>query len=300
MKQDEHSDLIKQAKRAVRWRFWLHCRIPYKYHCMMVRLECCSLWMLRSYFRDEHLCTEAEVLLVERFVHTNPDLIASYINRHTISNEMELKLVESKSTPLWLHINQTANSLLHPFSLNRPAQLALVKLNDVAYFAQVYKVYPKLCAEAISEIIRLENVQIFEQLFVLSKQENVNISYSHELMLIDQNNIEMLDCFLRHKKQFSENSLHLIIERENTKLMDKLIQKRKFTESVEKFLAQKGSKKMIAQYIKEWPLCPAAQIELVKRDYKDLLKLHFLRHSVSEQTLLYLVNLTQFKAYLGI
>ncbi len=289
-------DLLKRAKHAVRWNFLLHNMISDEFHEAMVRLECCSKYFLRSYIRDYSLSLAAEVLMVEEHAAANPELIAFYVSRQNASDAMRVKIAESKNLILLKHIARATSGYLNHFCFSKAAQIAVVRLNDAEYFRKVRELFPECCPEAVSEIIKLQNVEMFDNVFLSA----IEINVPQQEMLLEQNNAEMIACFLKHQKNFNANLQHLIIEQDNALLLEKIIEKNRLSEAVEFFLAKKGSKKMIAQYIQRWPLCSAAQIELVKHDYRDLLKLHFLKHGISERALLYQVSLNQFKAYIGL
>jgi len=293
-------DLLKRAKRAVRWSFWLHKMIPIEYHEAMVRLECCSKHFLRSYIRDYPLSEAAEILMVEKHAAANPELIAFYVNNQWPTEAMMIKIAESKNLTLLKHIAQINFGYLHRFHFCKAAQIALIRLNDAEYFSKVRALFPEFCAEAVSEIIKLQNVEMFNSLFLSVSEDQADFNHTHQEQLLEQGNADMIACFLKYQKNFNANAERMIIEQNNAPLWDMAIRNKKLSNSVEIFLATKGSKKMIAQYIQQWPMCPEAQIELVKHDYQDLLKLHFQKHGLSERAIVYYASLNKFKAYIGV
>lgn len=305
MKKDEKASSLKKARRVVFWRILFNRRIPKEYHSMMVNLECCSERVLKFYFRDYLLCVDAQVLMVEKYAESKPHLIADFINKHTffISREMQIKIIESKNIALLQKIAECTSGYIRHFEFSAEAYIALIKLNDAEYFKQVYEcgLLPKQFSnDVVTAIIELQNPKLLDTYLQISRLKNINMSNLHQTMLYKQNNSAMIDCFLKRMVRFDASIVCDIIKKENTLLFGKLIGKHKLAECIELFLAKSGSKKMLAQYIKQWPLYPEAQIQLAKRDYKDILKLHYLNHSVSNQALLYVLSLTHFKEYLGL
>lgn len=299
MEQKEKDALLKKAKKAVFWGIMFNRSIPPDFHCMMVSLECCSKFWLKHYFRDNFLEYKAEVLMVELYAENAPELIADYIHQHRscISGEMQVKIIESKNLNLIKKISRATGGYLHCFKLHEKAQTALVSLNDTFFFTEVFKLFPCLCDKAVTALIEQQNIEMFEVYLKSMRFKDISLSIEHQKVLYKEGNSAMIDCFLRYDS-FDSKIIHSIIEQGNTDLFGKVIQKNKLRNNLELFLAQSGSKKMIAQYINEWPFHPEAQIELAKSNHKDLLKLHYLKHSVSQQVLLYVLGLSYFKEYL--
>lgn len=300
MRKKTDTEFLKRAKRAVWRNFWLHSIIPQEFHEAMVRLECCSKSYLRSYIKNYSLSPDAEALMVERYAKSTPQLIAFYVQNQPISAKMEVQIILSKDITLLKHIARATAGFLNHLCFSVEAQIALVRLDDPAYFREFYKIFPEWREEIITEIIKQKNVKMFEALSISVFAKPVFLSASQQKMLFEQNTPAMIDLYINRWGTFDNDTLCDIIAKEDYALAAILTEKLKLPNSVEVFLASKGSKKMIAQYLKQWPLCPLAQIELVKREYKDLLKLHFLKHSISEQALLYQLSLNSFKSYIGI
>lgn len=304
MEQDKQSVLLKKAKRAVFWGIVLNRSIPEKYHCMMVNLECCSMRQLKFYIRDNQLSKQAETLLAQKYADSDSKLVAFYVSQHFdgISGSMQIELIKSHNIALFQNIAASCSGYIRHFELKNAAIVALIKLDDAVYFSETAKcdIFPKSFErDTVTALIEQQNADIFEAYLQMIETQRTEFWNLHQKMLYTQNNEAMIDCFLKHQT-FDANIVCEIIEQENTALFGKLIEKRKLADTVECFLAESGSKKMIAQYLRQWPLHPKAQIELVKRDCKDLLKLHYLKHSISDQALLYVLGLNNFKQYLGI
>ncbi len=304
MEKDDKSVLLKKAKQALVWSFLFNRPVSAKYHCMMVKLECCSEKFLKYYCKNNSLNEEAQVLLVEQYAQSKPELIAYYIRHHLgqVADAMQIKIVENKNSRLLRTISEQIAGYIWHFEFDEPAVLALIGLNDAAYFCEAlnYGLFPqKFSKQAITAVIETQNPKLFNHYLQYVRKNDVEFWNLHQKMLYEQGNNAMIDCFLKYMK-FDANIQCDIIATENTALFAKLIKKTMLTDSIERFLAKSGSKKMLAQYIQQWPLRPEAQIALVKREFKDILKLHFLKHSISEQALLYVLGLSYFKEYLGI
>ncbi len=304
MKNDEKTILLKKAKKAVFWNFLFNRPIAHEYHCLMVNLECCSERQLKHYFRDYRLCVSAQVLMVEKYVKSNPALIASYIRAHNwrVSKEMQIKIVESKNANLLKRIACLTAGHIGHFEFDECAVTALINLNNVKYFSEAleYGLLPKKFGKAsVTAVIETQNPEFFDFYLQYVRKNDIAFWNLHQKILYEQNNSAMIDCFLKYMS-FDANILCDIITTEDTVLFAKLIKKDKLTSGVELFLAKSGSKKMLAQYIKQRPLSPEAQIELIKWECKDILKLHYLKHNISQQALLYLQCLSHFKEYIDI
>lgn len=286
--------LRKQAKLAVWLNILLNIKLASKYHCMIVNLECCSMCFLQTYVKNFPLSPEAEVLLVEKYATSHPELIINYCTYHSGEEDMHVALIKTQNVHLIEGIFRRQFSW---FNFAPRAQITLIEMNDATYFEKISVLFPKIDNQVISTCIELQNVQIFEKLLCFLEQNKQQFDTQQQKRLLLQQNKEMIGCYLKHRK-FSESLETKIIEQNDLTTFSTLIERHKLSTGAEVTLAKSCNKKMLALYVQNWPLVPEAQIELIKKDYKDILKLHFLRHSISEQALLYLLGLTNLKAYL--
>lgn len=75
---------------------------------------------------------------------------------------------------------------------------------------------------------------------------------------------------------------------------------KKLNYTQELMLCQKANKQLLALYISSFKLNLEGQMALIDRDFRDLLKLHFIKHGVNREAMAYYCHRKEFKAYIGI
>lgn len=287
----------------IKWEVWrsaiFNSMISPEYHEALVRLQGCSEGFLRSYIKNYPLSPEAEKLMVELYAANRPELLAIYMCTHSVSSEAQIAVIKSKNLPLLQRLSVESSTRFAPFRFCLSAQLALVELNDAVYFRSVYNLFPALGTSVVQRLIELQNIAMFDA-YLFANKTTIHSFRELQELLLTQNNPEMIDCYLQYEWRFFDDILYSLIKQENYELLGKLMEKRRFSEKVEVFLAQNGSEKMLEQYIQLWEMCPSAQIELINRNSRELLKLHFLKHRLSERALTYQLALAHFQNYIGV
>lgn len=298
-KEDEYEQKLKKAKRAVRLAHWLNFTLPTQYHCMAVNLECCSIYFLEYFLSRFEVCRDAELLLVDKYLFTQPELILAYLTKHSGHDEMLVKIIEQAPATFILKVLLNPDRFL-PLKFAAKAQSALVKKQDVLLFKQIISGRAEIHTDAVTTILYLQNEAMLRFLFNYKHfRTTFSLNLSQQNMLIEFGDKKMLECYCEFA-DFHHSLLCKLIDDGNISVLDIIFKKKPLHTSVQKHLAKKGSQQVIAHYLQYYPLCSEAQIELMKNEYKDLLKEHFIRYGMSEQALLYLLSLNHFKAYLGI
>lgn len=75
---------------------------------------------------------------------------------------------------------------------------------------------------------------------------------------------------------------------------------KKLNYTQELMLCQKANKQLLALYISSFKLNLEGQMALIDRDFRDILKLHFLKHGINGEAMAYYHDLKVFKEYLGV
>lgn len=75
---------------------------------------------------------------------------------------------------------------------------------------------------------------------------------------------------------------------------------KKLNYTQELMLCRKANKQLLAIYISSFKLNLEGQMALIDRNFRDLLKLHFLTHGINREAMAYYHDLKVFKDYLGI
>lgn len=97
----------------------------------------------------------------------------------------------------------------------------------------------------------------------------------------------------------SDEEFLSILESDNQEKLLSIIAK-KLQYKQELMLCQKGSKQILYLYVSVFKLNLEGQMALIDRDFRDILKLHFLKHGINREAIAYYHDLIVFKEYLGI
>ena len=90
-----------------------------------------------------------------------------------------------------------------------------------------------------------------------------------------------------------------VLEQHNEEALLILIEK-KLEHQQELLLCQKAKKAILSIYVSSFKLNLEGQMALIDMNYRDILKLHFLRHGVDREAMAYYHDLKVFKEYLGV
>ena len=97
----------------------------------------------------------------------------------------------------------------------------------------------------------------------------------------------------------SDEEFLSILESDNQEKLLSIIAK-KLQYKQELMLCQKGNKQILYLYVSVFKLNLEGQMALIDRDFRDILKLHFLTHGINREAIAYYHDLKVFKEYLGI
>lgn len=301
-KDDTSAQKLKKAKRAVWKAYWLNSELPEEYHCMAVRQECCTMHFLKFYISRKRLCNQAELLLVEKHLASHPDLILSYVKKHAGNFQMLVEILQNASRDFIVKLIKQEHSCTPPrLSFSPMAQKTLVNRGDNRLFEYFLLRRSNILSETITEIIKQQKTDMLRLIFKHAKSSSKppTLTRAQEEMLIETNNLEMIKCYA-HYRTFGLSALKKLIERKNIPVLEIIQNQHPLPDDGQKILARYGSKNLIACYLQTHSMNAEAQIELIKRDYKDLLKLHYLKHGIADKAMLYHLSLKSFKAYIGV
>lgn len=297
-----YAQKLKKAKYAVWFARWLNLKIPEEYHCMVVNLECCSLSFLECYISSEKLCEKAELLLVEKYLVSNPEIIISYVSKHNGSKAMHFEILKNAPREVIVKIIKHFAYPQLSISTTHEAQVLLIKRNDFLLFKYVLLKLSSVSELAIAEIIKQQRTDMLRLLFTCKRKlyfSSLNLTTALQKLLINQGNAEMIDCFNQYR-EFDQSVVKWLINEGNIQSLKIILKRRSFSDEVQEIFVKNGNKKMIALYLKKYPMSLKGQIALIDLDFVDLLKLHYLKYGVEREAMVYLLSLKNFKAYLDI
>ena len=295
---------LKKAKRAVRLNYWFRIKIPHEFHCMIVNLECCTKAFLADYIINFPLSEEARKLLIEKYYEKNPALIISYLVLHfRYCPEMIDELIQRKNLDIFQKLAIISKDRWCPFVISHRQIQKLIALNDTDYFTNFCKISldKGFSSSEAREIIELQNARMLDTFFnILEKKKSEIFIHDLQLMLIKQNNNEMIDCFLRHYR-FDAGCIAKIIVQHNFSLLKKILQRPAIWEdSLQCVFAQNCTSEELAEYIKKNDLKEDAQIKLIRRNDKDLIKQYEINKGFCERAIVFYTSLQSFRQACGI
>ena len=97
----------------------------------------------------------------------------------------------------------------------------------------------------------------------------------------------------------SDEEFQRILESNNQENLLPIIAK-KLQYKQELMLCQKGNKQILSLYVSVFKLNLEGQMALIDRNFRDILKLHFLMHGIDRKAMAYYHDLKVFKEYLGV
>ena len=131
------------------------------------------------------------------------------------------------------------------------------------------------------------------------KGSEIYLDRIEEQYLAQSDNVALLTA-VAGAFRLSPYFLAVLSEKKCVLLLQKYFSLHADDKSLGEDVVNSQNKKLIAAYIKAAPLNVSAQKKLIRLGYKDLLKLHYQKHGISEEALAYLANLEHFKQYAGI
>ena len=125
------------------------------------------------------------------------------------------------------------------------------------------------------------------------------LSCSTEKLLLESGNNEMLNLAFKSFR-LSTDTLLALVNAGNEEILKRYFEIRGLESWQQQELIRNGNKKAIALYLSNRPLDKDAQMLLAKKEYKDLLKMHYLKYGIHDDVLAYQANLNNFKNYIGV
>ncbi len=290
-------ELISKAKRAVRLNRWFGRKVPDEYAFMIINQECCSEAFLKFYLQHNQLSAAGEVQLVNNYLSSKPELIKLYFKKHCLrfeNTEAQTKIIGSKNLDLIRAMLAETADRIRGY-LSSDAQLFLVNLNDRLLLGKILDYGIHLCDDAVSALVRLENASM---LIFISGDSQYSLKIEDREYILNTGKGELIDCMFTHWG-LSLSLFEKLVKDDRADVLQRFFSSAiSFASSYQLKLIELNSKKYLAMYISHYSLCTDAQIELVKRGWKDILKLQFQKYGVDEKTLAYQANLNSFKKYI--
>lgn len=299
---NEDAKLRRKARLAFLCSYWLGRPLPTEYHCSVVNLECCSLYGLTILLENQNLSDEAEVLLVEKFAESNAKLVLDYLCRWPRNDKVILKIVQMKQMDILSgYIDNLRRSYRRPgYLLPTSAQLEIVNSGDCAFLKKILYFGVDLNEEARHQMLANKLDDMFITYCTYKPKESSNyLDRIEEQYLAQSDNVALLTA-VAGAFRLSPYFLAVLSEKKCVLLLQKYFSLHADDKSLGEDVVNSQNKKLIAAYIKAAPLNVSAQKKLIRLGYKDLLKLHYQKHGISEEALAYLANLEHFKQYAGI
>ena len=273
----EKAKLLKKARRAFILSYWFGRYFPEEYLCMAVNLECCSEHGLKGYLMDHGLTKESELLLGDNCLtgKLNIQLLLDYIKRYGVCDDVLIKAATAEETNVLMeYIEFRKNDYAHSYTyFTENFWKKFIPLRNRYIFDWLLRKGCDLYSTSIEEIIKLNDLEMFRIYCQIRPSSTKGLSCSTEKLLLEAGNEEIL------KRYFEIRGL------ENWQQQE---------------LIRNGNKKAIAMYLSNRPLDKDAQMLLAKKEYKDLLKMHYLKYGIHDDVLAYQANLNNFKNYIGV
>lgn len=299
----EKAKLLKKARRAFRLSYWFGKYFPEEYLCMAVNLECCSEYGLKVYLMNHGLTKESELLLGENCLtgKLNIQLLLDYIKKYGICDDVLIKAATAENTKVLMEYiefrkNNYARSCTY-FTENFWKKF--IPLRNTSIFEWLLRSGCDLYGSSVEEIIKLNDLEMF-RIYCQRKPDSTKALHrSTEDILFECGNSEMLDLAFK-TFQFSTGRLLALVIAGNEEILKRFFAFQALNSWQQEELIRNGNKKAIALYLSNRPLDRDAQMLLAKKEYKDLLKMHYLKYGIHDDVLAYQANLNNFKNYIGV
>lgn len=213
---------------------------------------------------------------------------------------MVIDLIKRKDTVIFKQLaeNSKKHEATTSFHIKSKIFSELINLNDADYFSKFLKlslgrIY--FCDEHVNQIIKLENPHMFDVFLDIFKQKKELIKTFQQQLLLKQNNNEMISCYLKHYS-FDNSCLFEIFEQHNLSLLREIVQtERDWEENIQETFVKNCTLEELQVYLSKFFLCERAQIALIKRDDKSLIKLYESARGFSDHAIIYYSCLKHFK-----
>lgn len=299
----EKAKLLKKARRAFILSYWFGRYFPEEYLCMAVNLECCSEHGLKVYLMEHGLTKESELLLGDNCLtgKLNIQLLLDYIKRYGVCDDVLIKAATVEdSEVLMKYIEFRKNNYAHSYTyFTENFWEKFIPLRNRGVFDWLLRKGCDLYDASIEEIIKLNDLEMFRIYCQRKASPTKALSQSAENLLLESGNKEMLNLALE-SFQLSTNTLLALVNAGNEEILKRYFEIRGLDNWQQLELIRNGNKKAIALYLSNRPLDKDAQMLLAKKEYKDLLKMHYLKYGIHDDVLAYQANLNNFKNYIGV
>lgn len=298
----EKAKLLKKARWAFRLSYWFGKYFPEEYLCMAVNLECCSEYGLKVYLMNHGLTKESELLLGENCLTGKLDiqLLLDYIKKYGICDDVLIKAATAENTKVLMeYIRFRNNEYAYHCCFTENFWKKLIPLRNTSIFEWLLSKGCDLYGSSVEEIIKLNDLEMF-RIYCQRKPDSTQaLPCSTEDILFECGNREMLDLAFK-TFQFSTGRLFALVNAGNEEILKRYFEIRGLENWQQQELIRSGNKKAIALYLSNRPLDKDAQMLLAKKEYKDLLKMHYLKYGIHDDVLAYQANLNNFKNYIGV
>ena len=299
----EKAKLLKKARRAFILSYWFGRYFPEEYLCMAVNLECCSEHGLKVYLMNHGLTKESELLLGDNCLtgKLNIQILIDYIKRYGVCDDVLIKATTLEdSEVLMKYIEFRKNNYAHSYTyFTENFWKKFIPLRNRGVFAWLLRNGCDLYDSSIKEIIKLNDLEMFRIYCQRKPSSTKEMSHSTEELLLENGNNEMLNLAFK-SFQFSTRTLLALVNAGNEEILKRYFEIRGLENWQQLELIRNGNKKAIALYLSNRPLDKDAQMLLAKKEYKDLLKMHYLKYGIHDDVLAYQANLNNFKNYIGV
>lgn len=295
--------LLKKARRAFILSYWFGRYFPEEYLCMAVNLECCSEHGLKGYLMDHGLTKESELLLGDNCLtgKLNIQLLLDYIKQYGVCDDVLIKAATAEETNVLMeYIEFRKNDYAHSYTyFTENFWKKFIPLRNSYIFDWLLRKGCDLYSTSIEEIIKLNDLEMFRIYCQIRPSSTKGLSCSTEKLLLESGNKEMLNLAFG-AFQFSTRTLLALVNADNEEILKRYFEIRGLENWQQQELIRNGNKKAIALYLSNRPLDKDAQMLLAKKEYKDLLKMHYLKYGIHDDVLAYQANLNNFKNYIGV
>lgn len=300
----ERTLLLKKAKWAIRKSYWLNARLPVEYHSILVNMECCSLHCLRVCLQHCSLSPSAEMLLCDKYANDHPEILKEYIRAHDATEALLFKFIENKNLELLQYFIDLRRCRYYREDALLPpnVQIELINSEDATLFQEIIKSGIRLTAPAFEALLKCGNYDMLDFYcnFCLKKGTGSYLGDKWFNILFERHDIKSISLLSNFFRLSCANLIDLINANHDDFIME-YFRCSEISDDVQCHIAQnRKNKRLIALYLKNKPFVKKAQIELVKSGFKDLLKLHYLRYGLDNDTIIFLASLNNVKSYLGV
>lgn len=291
---------LPRVKRAVWFNRVLGTPIPIDLLQYVVNLIGCDKDFLVKFVLKDMLPMNCEVLFLQKFLKEDPELVVDYIRRYGCFSSHQFLLGESGNLEVFNALLYHS-SYVEKLTINPEAAVCFVRQLTTDFLRSF--IFPQELVsipQVLDTLLERQDPELLKNVLSVLKSVSKSLTYDQEKYVITSGNKEIFITLIK-EVPLRSNTLEDLINEGNIDVLHEYFNQRELpTKSLQDLLVQKGHRKLLAIYVSQHPLCDDALIELVKKDYRDILKLHYLKHGVSERVLMYIVGLDCFKKYINL